>query len=215
MSFSNKSLLFLVGLIPTMLIVLLVSLLIKCVIEQSAAQALLFIAIIYLLPPMLWRLLRLFIPAKMGASYLGKNSKTVNGWFVSYQIQQIYNALPFLEALLKLIPGAYSAWLRLWGARIGKSVNWTCQSKIVDRPFIHIGDRCLIGNEAYLSAHAIKKKDDRYLLYLKEITIGSDVVLSLQSIVGPGAVIGDRAFISARAAVHPNQHIKEGQLYDS
>ena len=100
------------------------------------------------------------------------------------------------------------------GSKNWKKINWTAQSKIVDRPFIHIGDRCLIGNESYLSAHAIKKKDNRYLLYLKEVTIGSDVVLSLQSIVGPGAIIGDRAFISARAAVHPNAKISEGQLYE-
>lgn len=214
MSPNNKSLLFLVGLIPTMQVMLLIGILIRGLINQSSTMIVLFFLVIYLLPPLMWRILSPLIPAKMGASYLGVHTENVNGWFVSYQIQQIYNALPFLEAVLKLIPGFYSAWLRLWGARIGTKVNWTCQSKVVDRPFIHIGDRCLIGNEAYLSAHAIKKKDDRYLLYLKEITIGSDVVLSLQSIVGPGAIIGNRAFIMARAAVHPNTTITEGQIYE-
>lgn len=214
MSPNNKSLLFLVGLIPTMQVMLMTGILIRGIMEKSPLLIALFLIVVYLLPPLMWRILSPLIPAKMGASYLGVHTESVNGWFVSYQIQQIYNALPFLEAVLKLIPGFYSAWLRLWGARIGTKINWTSQSKVIDRPFIHIGDRCLVGNEAYLSAHAIKKKDDRYLLYLKEISIGSDVVLSLQSIVGPGAIIGNRAFIMARAAVHPNTTISEGQIYE-
>lgn len=161
----------------------------------------------------MWRMLSPFIPTKMGASFLGAHTEEVNGWFVSYKIQQIYNTLPILEAILKLIPGAYSAWLRLWGAKIGNDVNWTLQSKILDRPFIHIGDRCLIGNEVYLSAHDIKKKENQYLLYLQEVIIGSDVVLSLKSVVGPGAIIEDHAFISASSAILPNTKISEGQIY--
>lgn len=214
MSPNNKSLLFIVGLIPAMQVMLMAGIVIRGLLLSSPSMIGLFLVVVYLLPPIMWRILSPLIPVRMGASYLGVHTESVNGWFVSYQIQQIYNALPFLEAILKLIPGFYSAWLRLWGARIGKKVNWTCQSKVVDRPFVHIGDRCLIGNEAYLSAHAIKKKDDRYLLYLKEVSIGSDVVLSLQSIVGPGAIIGNRAFIMARAAVHPNMKVTEGQIYE-
>ncbi len=197
-----------------MMVMLLTGVLIKAFVEHSLVMGILFVVILYLLPPLMWRMLSPFIPTKMGASYLGVHTENVNGWFVSYQIQQIYNAVPVLEAVLKLIPGVYSAWLRLWGAKIGSKINWTAQSKIVDRPFVHIGDRCLIGNEAYLSAHAIKKKDNRYLLYLKEVTIGSDVVLSFRSVVAPGAVIGNRAFIEAGAAVHTNVKVGEGQIHE-
>lgn len=213
MSSNNKSLLFLVGLIPIMQAMLMTGVFIRAIVEESLFMVFIFFLIVYIWPPLMWRFLSPFIPAQMGSSYLGVHTETVNGWFVSYQIQRIYNALPFLESVLKLVPGLYSSWLRLWGARIGAKVNWTSQSKVIDRPFIHIGDRCLIGNAAYLSAHSIKKKDDRYLLYLKEISIGSDVVLSLQSIVGPGVTIGNRAFVMARTAILPNTTISEGQIY--
>ncbi|MGZ3787759.1 MAG: acyl transferase [Bacteriovorax sp.] len=211
---NNKSLLFFIGLIPTMLVMLIIGVLIRLSIEQNLTWSLILLMVIYLLPPLLWRAISPFIPTTMGSSYLGSHTESVNGWFVSYQIQQLYNALPILESILKIIPGVYSAWLRLWGAKIGEKINWTWQSKVIDRPFVHIGDRSVIGNEAYLFAHTIKKKEDRYLLYLKEISIGSDVVLALQNKVGPGAVIADRAFIKARVAVLPNTKINEGQIYE-
>lgn len=108
---------------------------------------------------------------------MSSETEEVNGWFVSYQIQRIYNSLPFLEGVLKLIPGLYSAWLRLWGAKIGNNVNWSSESKVLDRPFVHIGDECRIGAEATLSAHTIERKNDVYLLYLKEISIEANTAL--------------------------------------
>ncbi|MDO9183430.1 MAG: hypothetical protein Q7U04_13530 [Bacteriovorax sp.] len=175
MSTNNKSLLFLVGLLPAMHVILMVGLLIRGIVEKDLSIIFTLLFVAYILPPLMWRLLNPLIPTQMGTSFLGAHTETVNGWFVSYQIQQIYNALPFLENSLKLIPGLYSSWLRLWGARIGDDVSWTLQSKIIDRPFIHIGDRCHVGQSAILSAHTINKKGELYHLHLKEIIIESDL----------------------------------------
>ena len=62
-----------------------------------------------------------------------------------------------------------------------------------------------IGNHSYLAAHAIKKRDDKYLLYVKEVEIGDDVVLSYRVTIAPGAKVLDGSFIEAGKAVYPNQ----------
>jgi acetyltransferase-like isoleucine patch superfamily enzyme len=182
--------------------------------HASLCSFILLIFIIYVIPPLKWRVVAKMFPPKKGVSYVGKNATKENSWIISYHLQQVYNAIPMIENTLKIIPGLYSLWLRLWGARIGKKVNWTAQSINVDRPFIHIGDRTLIGNQSYLSAHAIKKKDDRYILYLQDVIIENDVVIAVQVLIGPGVHIHNKAFVSARAGVRPGTKISEGEIYE-
>lgn len=40
-----------------------------------------------------------------------------------------------------LIPGIFSCWLRLWGAKVGRDVYWTTRLEIADRSLLEIGDR--------------------------------------------------------------------------
>ena len=56
-----------------------------------------------------------------------------------------------------------------------------------------------------------QKTKDQYLLFLSKPNIGSDVVISYRSTIGPGAIIEDNAFIDSGAAVYPNQIIKGGK----
>lgn len=214
MNSGNKSLLICLSLIPAMHVMLMIGIIMRGLVDTNPWMIIHFFLVLYLFPPLMWRMLSPFIPVQMGASFLGTKTDNVNGWFVSYQFQQIYNALPFIEGLLKLIPGLYSAWLRLWGANIGKKISWTSMSQVIDRPFINIGDRCSIGNESYLSAHTINQNNDgRYLLYLKEITIGSNVVLTQKNSIGPGVIIGDGVLIKAHSTVLANTQILTGQIF--
>ncbi len=170
--------------------------------------------VLYLQSPLIWRLMNArYGPIPM-VSRIGVKAESGSLWLVSNRLQELYETFEVLEKVLKTLPGLYSAWLRLWGARIGRKVNWTAGCKIVDRPFVHIGDRCLIGNQSYISAHAIKKKQDRYQLFVKDVRIGSHVVISYASTLGPGAVVGDRAFIESGAAVYPNREIPEGKHHE-
>ena len=168
----------------------------------------LIIFVIYLQAPLLWRLLKMFYGQPEGISYLGVKTKEGNLWWTAYHLQYLFNSFHFLEQILMLVPGLYSAWLRLWGSDIGKKVNWTPECRVVDRTHMKIGSRCLIGNRSYLAAHAIKKRDDRYLLYVKGVDIGDDVVLSYLVTVAPGAVIKSRSFIEAGSAVYPNENVE-------
>ncbi|MFY7991733.1 MAG: acyltransferase [Bacteriovoracaceae bacterium] len=177
-------------------------------------KLLIFVFVIYIQPPLIWRLLHIYYGPVPKVSYLGVKTDSGNLWYLAHKLQEPFETFQVLERFLRTIPGLYSSWLRLWGAQIGKKVNWTSGCKLVDRPHIHIGDRSLIGNMSYLSAHAIKKKDNKYILYVKDVLIGNDVVISYSVTIAPGVVIKSKAFIDSGAVVYPNDLIEEGQKYE-
>ena len=177
-------------------------------------QITLSILFLYLAPPIIFRILLIIYQTPKSLTYIGKKSTSGNLWYLSYQLQKNFEVFKFLEGILKLVPELYSHWLRLWGSKIGKKINWTSGCEVVDRPFLEIGDRCLIGNQTYISAHAIKKSNEKYLLYLKKPIIGNDVVTGFRSTIGPGAIIGNRCFLDSGAAIYPNQILKEGEKYE-
>ena len=75
---------------------------------------------LYGLPVFIYQLHQWIYPIKEGISYL--QGKEYSHWWGSHQIQVIYIAIPVLEAVLRLIPGVFSGWLRLWGAKIGQNI---------------------------------------------------------------------------------------------
>jgi len=164
--------------------------------------------------PLIWRFFKLLYGQPEGVSYFGKNAKEGNNWFIAFQLQQLYNHFSFIENALKLIPGAYSYWLRLWGSSIGQKVIWTSGAQIVDRTHLKIGSRVLLGNQSYLTAHIIKKKNKRYLLYVKDVEIGDDVVLAFQCVISPGVKIEDEAFVEAGGVLYPNQKLEKGMTHE-
>jgi acetyltransferase-like isoleucine patch superfamily enzyme len=158
---------------------------------------------LYGLPLLAYHLHNYFYPIAEGISYLRGNN--YSPWWGSHQIQSIYIAFPALETLLRLIPGVFSAWLRLWGAQIGQSVYWTPHLEIADRSLIVIGDRVVFGHQITLFAHVIKPKKDDLMLYVKKIQIGDDAFLGARSQLGPGADIKDGTFLPVLTNVYPNQ----------
>lgn len=168
---------------------------------------------IYLIPPMAFQIVNQIWPLTTGVTYLGKKAEHGNIWYASHQFQWLFNSFPYFERVLMMVPGLYSVWLRLWGAKIGKKVNWTPESKIVDRPMIEIGDRALIGNRSYISSHAIKKKEGRYLLWIAPVKIGSDTVLAYACQLAPGVEVGNNCFVEAMAALYPKEKVLDGESY--
>ena len=146
---------------------------------------------------------RYFHPIAEGIGYL--RGDNYSPWWGSHQIQSIYIAFPALETLLRLIPGVFSAWLRLWGAQIGRDVYWTPQLEIADRGLIIVGDRVVFGYQVTLVSHVIKPKKDNLMLYVKKIEIGNDVFLGARSQLGPGAQIQDGTFLPILTHVYPNR----------
>ncbi len=176
-------------------------------ITANGWSLLLLIAILYGLPPLVHRLHQWRYPITEGISYL--QGKTYSPWWGSHQIQAIYIAFPALETVLRLIPGLFSAWLRLWGATVGQQVYWTPKLEISDRSLLDIGDRAVFGYQVGLYAHAIKPRRGNLMLYVKRIRIGKDVFLSGSVQIGPGVAIADGTFVPTSTHLYPNQHFNQ------
>jgi acetyltransferase-like isoleucine patch superfamily enzyme len=161
---------------------------------------------IYGLPVLVYRLHEWIHPVREGISYL--QNKEYSPWWGSHQIQVIYITIPALEAVLRLIPGVFSCWLRLWGAKVGRDVYWTPGLEIADRSLLEIGDRVVIGHRVGIYSHIIKPRKQNLMLYVKKVKIGSNVFVGAGSNLAPGVVIGDGSYLPAASNLYPNQKVQ-------
>lgn len=162
----------------------------------------LFLFVIYAFPLLIHKIHDHFYPIKEGISYLQGNE--YSPWWGSHQIQSIYITFGVLESVLRLIPGAFSLWLRLWGAKVGKNVYWTPKVEIADRSLIEIGDNVIFGQSCGILSHVVKPKKQNLMLYVKKVKIGNNVFLGAGSYLGPGVFIEDKNFIAADSRLYPN-----------
>jgi acetyltransferase-like isoleucine patch superfamily enzyme len=165
--------------------------------------AALLLFILYGLPMLTYRLHQWRYPVQAGISYL--QTDTYSPWWGSHQIQAIYIAFPILETVLRLIPGMFSLWLRLWGAKVGRQVYWTPKLDIADRGLVEIGDRVVFGYGVGIYSHIIKPRRQDLMLYVKPVKIGSDVFLGAGSHFAPGVVIADGTYLPVATHLYPNQ----------
>jgi acetyltransferase-like isoleucine patch superfamily enzyme len=172
----------------------------------SFIQPLLFLIILYIIPPISLRLHQTIFPISEKPVDLAK--RKYSAWWGAHQIQVIYTAVPQLEALLRIIPGVYSIWLRLCGSRVGRNVYWTPNIEITDRSMLEIGDNTVFGHKCKLLGHAIKPTGKRMILYTRKITIGRDVFVGAGSRIGVGAVIADGVYLPILTDVYINQKIE-------
>ena len=162
------------------------------------------LGVVYLVPVAVFRAHQALWPIKIGGSRLVGRSYVA--WWGAHQLQVIYIALPQLEALLRVLPGVYSAWLRLWGARIGKGVVWTPNIDITDRSLLDVGDHVVIGHRTGLHAHLIRPtKNNNLVLYVKPIRIDSGAFIGGYSILSPGVHVHTGASVRSEARGYPNQ----------
>jgi acetyltransferase-like isoleucine patch superfamily enzyme len=201
MTFLSTILLF----FPTFILVLTGGAIVYLAYSPSIFSILAVLLSIYGLPLLVYRLHQWVYPVQEGISYL--LGKEYSPWWGSHQIQVMYIAIPVFEAVLRLIPGAFSFWLRLWGAKVGRDVYWTPGLEIADRGLIEIGDRVVMGHRVGISSHVIKPRKQNLMLYVKKVKIGNDVFVGAGSVLAPGVVISDRTFLQAATNLYPNQQV--------
>lgn len=156
---------------------------------------------LYGFPLIIYRIHQYFFPLKEGISYL--KGEEYNPWWGTQQIQIIYNTFPVLERILHLIPGLFSIWLRLWGAKIGKNVYWVPTVSIIDRGLLEIGDGVIIGHQSTICAHTIKPKKDNIVVFIKKIKIGNYAFISGDVRISSGVEIEANAFIPYGQWIYP------------
>ncbi len=190
---------------PTLVLILIGSAIVYLAHSPSIFSILAVLLSIYGLPVLIYRLHQWVYPVREGISYL--LGKEYSPWWGSHQIQVIYIAIPVFEALLRLIPGVFSCWLRLWGAKVGRDVYWTPALEIADRGLLEIGDRVVVGHRVAISSHIIKPRKQNLMLYVKKVKIGNDVFMGAGCILAPGVVIGDGTFLAMATSLSPNQQM--------
>lgn len=161
---------------------------------------------LYGFPLIIYRIHQYFYPLKEGISYL--KGEEYNPWWGTQQIQIIYNTFPFLERILHLIPGLFSCWLRLWGAKVGKRVYWVPTISILDRGLIEVGDGVLMGHGVTVCAHSLKPKKDNLVVFVQKIKIGNYAFISGDVRISSGVEIEEYAFIPYGKLLYPNVKFK-------
>lgn len=159
--------------------------------------------------PLAYRLHQRLWPLHQGLSRLDR--PVYSPWWGAHQIQLFYDAFPALEALLRLIPGAYSAWLRAWGSRIGRRVHWTPRVDITDRGLLEVGDDVIFGHLVGCYAHVVDRRGGRLMLYSKPIRIGAGAFIGAGSRLGPGARIEPGSYLPALTDVGIREIRRAGQ----
>lgn len=156
------------------------------------------LAALYLFPPLAARVLLLARPVLPGTHAVG--SPAFLTWWATAQLQMLFCRLPLLEEILRLVPGLYSFWLRLWGARIGRLTFWSPGLRILDRTFLDIGDDVVFGAGVRLNPHVIETVHDRPVLHLAPLTVGHR------------CHIGGYSLLTAGTAVEPGESLKAFSL---
>lgn len=163
--------------------------------------------VLYLVPPLAVRLAVLVHPLPNGKCDIGSAGFLV--WWLTAQWQMLFTRLPALEELLRLVPGLYSLWLRLWGARIGRLVYWSPGVLLFDRPLVEIGDRVLLGSCLRIVPHFIGPDEEgKRSLVIAPVRIGSDAIVGGHAVLSPGVEIAPGAVTIATRTVRPFAVVK-------
>ena len=142
------------------------------------------VTIIYVIPPLITRIALLIHPLNKTEYELF--SKEYYIWWLTFCTQIIYLRLPFLEEILRIIPGLYSMWLRVfWGAKIGRLTYWAPGTRILDRSFLNIGNNVIFAADVRLNPHAQLNGK----LILAPVTIEDNVIVGAYSLLVSGTVL--------------------------
>ena len=133
-------------------------------------------------------------------------------WWIVLNLQVVFCRLPALEEIMRIIPGAYSAWLRLWGSRIGSFTYWAAGLRILDRSFLDIGSGVAFGAGVRLNPHVIAENaDGKMELLLATVHIGDRAIVGGYALLTTGTWIADDEVTRACLISSPFCHWKGGK----
>lgn len=201
----------LLGYIPILHLIV-VALLIVLPLADLGPRSVLWLApvVFYVVPPVVVRATLAWCPLEDG-SYGLKSWQFLQWWFCS-QWQMVFNRLPALEEVLRLVPGLYSAWMRLWGARVGSLVYWSPGTVILDRPLLDVGSRTVLGVGARVHPHLIMRgKRGEAILLLGRVRLGDETLIGGLSTLLPGVHVHDGEELRGGRPVAPFSEYQNGR----
>jgi hypothetical protein len=154
----------------------------------AGARVALLLVWIYLLPPLVARLTQTLFGTPVGRVTLDTRGYRV--WWFLTQLQTLFNRLPWVEELLRMVPGLYSVWIRIWGGHVSPFAYIGPRVLITDRHLVNVGRGAVLGLQGALAAHmAIRDENGRYVVVLAAPTVEPEAILGGDAGLGPGAIL--------------------------
>lgn len=158
---------------------------------------------IYLVPPVVARTAALIYGQPAGRS-LTQHDRAYKVWWLQFQMQVIHNRLPFLDELLRLVPGLYAFWLGLWGSKVSPFAYWGPGVRVLDRGLVAVGPGAVLGAESALAGHAgTLATGGRYVIDIAPAIVEAGAILGARSGIGPGGRVKAGSLLPAGRGVKP------------
>lgn len=156
--------------------------------DAARDKLILLMAWIYLLPPLASRLTLILFGRPEGR--FTQDTAAYRVWWVLTQWQILFNRLPWLEELLRMVPGLYSLWIGLWGGSLSPFAYIGPKVLITDRHAVRVGRGAVLGMQSILAGHlVIRDETGRWLVLAAAPIVESEAVLGGDTKLGPGAVL--------------------------
>jgi hypothetical protein len=170
--------------------------------ETAGARAALLLAWIYVLPPLAARVtLTLF---GRPAGRLTQDMRAYKVWWFLTQVQTLFNRLPVLEELLRLVPGLYPLWIKLWGGGLSPFAYVGPGVIITDRWLVNVARGAVLGWNSALAGHmVIRDAAGRFVVVVAAPCVEAEAILGGGAALGPGAALRAGASLPAGRRVAP------------
>ncbi len=135
-------------------------------------------------------------------------------WWALCNLQILYCRLPFLEETLRLVPGLYSFWLRLWGSKIGRLTYWAPGTMVLDRSFLDIGNDVIFGAGVRLNPHVLTQKNGQeFELSLADVKIGDQALIGGYCLLTSGSEVKAGECVQADTILPPFNVYQDGKRF--
>jgi hypothetical protein len=156
--------------------------------DSAGGKLMLLSAWIYLLPPLAARLTLTLFARPQGR--FTQDTSTYRVWWVLTQWQILFNRLPWLEELLRMVPGLYALWIGLWGGSISPFAYVGPRVWITDRHAVRVERGAVLGMQSILAGHlVIRDETGRWLVLAAAPIVESEAIVGGEAKLGPGAVL--------------------------
>lgn len=148
------------------------------------------LVLLYLLPPATGRVI--LAATRLREGHIPAGSGAFFAWWAVSNVQVLFSRFPFLEELLRTVPGLYGLWLRAWGAKVSSTVYWAPGLRILDRSYLSVGEMVVFGAGVRLNPHVFLRNEAGEMeLVLATITLGNQCLVGGYSLLTAGTEFAD------------------------
>ena len=170
--------------------------------DGVAARSAVLLLWLYLLPPLVSRATLAAFGRPAGRATL--DSRDYRIWWFLTQWQMVFNRLPALEELLRLVPGLYPLWIGLWGGRLSALAYVAPGVRITDRYLVEVGRGVVLGMGSTLAGHiAVRDDSGRFVVLIGAPRVEAEALVGGDAGLGPGAVLRAGAMLPSGRRVGP------------